>query len=91
MSTANGVVETAAWDEHGFGNCVRIRHEHGLETFYAHLKSYTVKAGEKVKKGQVIGRVGKTGKSVTPHLRYEVLLNGQPVPQLRDYLPEGAH
>lgn len=56
----------------GYGNCIVINHGYGYQTLYAHLSKTDVKPGQKVQRGQVIGRVGNTGKSTSPHLHYEV-------------------
>lgn len=60
----------------GYGNLVEISHNEEISTRYAHLESILVKRGQKVKKGQVIGTLGNSGGSITPHLHYEVLKNG---------------
>jgi murein DD-endopeptidase MepM/ murein hydrolase activator NlpD len=60
-----------------YGNVIYINHGFGYETRYAHLKGFAINAGDKVKRGQVIGYVGSTGTSVSSHLHYEVLFNGQ--------------
>lgn len=65
-------VETTQW---GYGKMVTIDHGFGYKTRYAHLKNFAVRKGQKVTRGQVIGRVGKTGKSTGAHLHYEVLKN----------------
>lgn len=59
-----------------YGNVIYVSHGHGFETRYAHLSAFNIKAGETVKRGQVIGFVGNTGNSVSSHLHYEVLYNG---------------
>ncbi len=74
IATANGVV-TRADEAGGYGNCVRIKHGEKFETRYAHLNGFNVKPGDKVKRGDVIGFVGATGLSTSPHLHYEVLQN----------------
>lgn len=74
---ADGVV-TFAGREGGFGRMVAINHGHGIVTRYAHLRSYQVKVGNQVKRGQVIAAVGNSGRSTGPHLHYEVLLSGVP-------------
>ncbi|NLK50421.1 MAG: M23 family metallopeptidase, partial [Candidatus Cloacimonetes bacterium] len=76
MAVANGTV-TEAHYAGGWGNQIRIKHPSGLITQYAHLSSIGVKRGQNVKKGQVIGRVGSTGKSTGPHLHFGLMKNGQ--------------
>ena len=63
----------------GFGLSVKIDHDYGYETVYAHLNSFNVRRGQKVKRGDVIGYVGNTGGSTAPHLHYEVHKNGRAV------------
>jgi len=65
--------------EGGYGNCIHIRHTSSLETWYGHLSRITVHEGQHVSVGDVIGRVGSTGRSTGPHLHYEVRKNGVPV------------
>ena len=55
-----------------------INHGHGIVTRYAHLTSYNVKVGQKIKRGDTIGLLGNSGRSTGPHLHYEVLLSGVP-------------
>jgi beta-lactamase regulating signal transducer with metallopeptidase domain len=62
-------------EEEGWGNLIVIEHGDGFETWYAHLKDFTVESGQVVEKGQVIGHVGTTGNSTGPHLHFEVRLN----------------
>ena len=69
-------VETTRW---GYGKMITIDHGYGYKTRYAHLKNFAVRKGQKVTRGQVIGRVGKTGKSTGSHLHYEVLKNDAPI------------
>ena len=71
VATASGQVVNVGFDVN-FGNCVIIKHKHGMYTLYAQLNSYRVKRGEMVSQGQVIGYVGNTGISTGPHLHYEV-------------------
>ncbi|MCC6461641.1 MAG: M23 family metallopeptidase [Saprospiraceae bacterium] len=78
QSTGDGVVVEAGW-HHGYGNCVRISHGYGYETWYAHMNKMTVRAGERITKGQKIGEVGDTGLSTAPHLHYEVHYKGNPI------------
>jgi murein DD-endopeptidase MepM/ murein hydrolase activator NlpD len=75
-STADGTVTHSA-REGAYGNLITIDHGYGLETRYGHLSKYDVRSGEKVKRGQVIGRVGSTGRATGPHLHYEVRVNGR--------------
>ena len=78
-ATGDGVVITAERSKTGYGNQIVIDHGFGYKTMYAHLQSFKVRAGEHVKRGQIIGAVGSTGKSTSPHLHYEVWKNNQPV------------
>ena len=71
FATGDGKV-TVAGREAGYGNCVDIDHGYNYLTRYAHLSEILVKPGEEVKRGQLIGKVGSTGKSTGPHLHYEV-------------------
>ena len=75
-ATADGVVAFAG-RQSGYGNIVKIRHEFGLETRYAHLASINVKVGQKVSRGDKIGGMGSTGRSTGTHLHYEVRLDGK--------------
>lgn len=76
-ATANGVVRTAANTGTGYGNHVVINHGYGYETLYGHMFRIKVKAGQRVKRGEIIGWVGSTGKSTGPHCHYEVHKNGR--------------
>jgi murein DD-endopeptidase MepM/ murein hydrolase activator NlpD len=75
-ATADGVVSHSA-REGAYGNLITLDHGYGLETRYGHLSKYEVKSGAKVKRGQIIGRVGSTGRATGPHLHYEVRVNGR--------------
>ena len=75
LATADGQVLRAG-RVGGYGNLVELRHAHGLTTRYGHLSKITVKAGQSVKRGDVIGKVGSTGRSTGPHLHYEVRNKG---------------
>jgi murein DD-endopeptidase MepM/ murein hydrolase activator NlpD len=77
-ATANGTVETAGWSG-GYGKMVEIDHGNGFSTRYGHLSEIDVKAGQTVKIGQIIGRVGSTGRSTGPHLHYETRVDGDAV------------
>jgi murein DD-endopeptidase MepM/ murein hydrolase activator NlpD len=81
-ATAAGTVRQAGW-ENGYGNLITIDHGFGLQTRYGHLLKYEVKVGAKVKRGDIIGRVGSTGRSTGYHLHYEVLANGKLVNPLQ--------
>ncbi|QHS55650.1 peptidoglycan DD-metalloendopeptidase family protein [Mucilaginibacter sp. 14171R-50] len=63
----------------GYGNCIKIRHANNLETWYGHLSKINVREGERVTVGDIIGKVGSTGRSTGPHLHYEIRRNGHPV------------
>ena len=78
-ATGNGTIEVAGQTGDGFGNHVVINHGYGYETLYGHMYKVKVKIGEKVKRGEVIGWVGSSGKSTGPHCHYEVHINGQEV------------
>ena len=82
LATAQGEVILAARDG-AYGLCVEINHGGGIVTKYAHLNKMTVDPGQWVKRGQVIGHMGSTGRSTGPHLHYEVRLNGVPVNPMR--------
>lgn len=75
-ATGDGVVKTIEYSRGGYGNMIVISHGFGYETAYAHMNKMNIKQGQKVKRGQVIGFVGNTGKSTAPHLHYEVRKNG---------------
>lgn len=76
-ATANGVVNTAGNLGNGFGNHVIINHGYGYETVYGHMFRIKVRSGTRVKRGEIIGWVGNTGKSTGPHCHYEVHKNGR--------------
>lgn len=82
IAPANGHVSIAA-EKLYIGNLVVIDHDHGRVTQYGHLKEILVNPGQEVKRGDVIGLVGNTGRSTGPHLHYEVLINGTPVNPLK--------
>ena len=63
----------------GYGNIVKIRHDFGIETRYAHLSRIRVEVGQRVSRGEHIGDMGNTGRSTGTHLHYEVRVNGRPV------------
>jgi len=78
-ATGDGVVISSKRSKSGYGNQIIIDHGFGYKTMYAHLQSFKVKPRTKVKRGQIIGIVGNTGKSTAPHLHYEVWKNNRPV------------
>jgi murein DD-endopeptidase MepM/ murein hydrolase activator NlpD len=78
-ATANGTVETAGNTGNGYGNHVVINHGYGYQTLYGHMFRVKVRSGQRVKRGEIIGWVGSTGKSTGPHCHYEVHRNGDPV------------
>ena len=75
-ATGNGTVKKTKKSRRGFGNHIVIDHGYGYESLYAHMQKYTVRKGQKVKRGDLIGYVGNSGKSTAPHLHYEVHKNG---------------
>lgn len=83
-ATGNGVVRKAGW-EGLYGNCIEIDHGFGYLTRYAHLQKIEVRMGQKVVRGQTIGRVGSTGKSTGSHLHYEVHVKGKVVNPINYY------
>jgi murein DD-endopeptidase MepM/ murein hydrolase activator NlpD len=78
-ATANGTVTTGGNTGNGYGNHVIINHGYGYETLYGHMVKVKVGPGTKVKRGEVIGWVGSTGKSTGPHCHYEVHKGGQKI------------
>ncbi|RBN50482.1 peptidoglycan DD-metalloendopeptidase family protein [Flavobacterium psychrolimnae] len=84
-ATGDGVVAKADNTASGYGNHIVIRHGFGYETLYAHLSKYKARAGQRVKRGDVIGYVGSTGRSEAPHLHYEVLKDKKVVNPLNFY------
>jgi murein DD-endopeptidase MepM/ murein hydrolase activator NlpD len=78
-ATGNGTVREASFSAGGFGNHVIINHGYGYETLYGHMVRMKVREGQKVKRGELIGWVGSTGKSTGPHCHYEVHVNGAEV------------
>ncbi len=76
--TANGTVVTASW-QGGYGNMVEVDHHNGFSTRYGHLSKIEIKAGQRVRIGDVIGLIGSTGRSTGPHLHYETRVNDSAV------------
>jgi murein DD-endopeptidase MepM/ murein hydrolase activator NlpD len=75
-ATGDGVVRTAGSSASGYGNHVEINHGYGYETLYGHMVRIKVRSGQRIKRGEIIGWVGSTGKSTGPHCHYEVKING---------------
>ena len=73
-----GIVQFAGW-YYGYGNMVIVAHGGGVTTHYAHLSSFDVEFGTRVERGTIIGRAGSTGRATSPHLHYEVRLDGNPL------------
>src|SRR5690606_33494646 len=84
-ATGDGVVELAANTSNGYGIHVVIDHGYGYRTLYGHMSKLAVKAGRKVKRGDLIGYVGSTGLSTGPHVHYEVFKNGERVNPINFY------
>ena len=78
-ATGDGVVELAEYNSGGYGNEIMINHGFTYETRYAHLSKIKVKVGQHVKRGEIIGLMGNTGKSTAPHCHYEVHKAGVPM------------
>ena len=78
FATGNAKVKFSGWKQ-GYGNTIILDHGFGYETVYAHLYKSLVRKGQKVRRSDIIGLVGNTGKSTGPHLHYEVRLNDHPV------------
>ena len=77
-ATADGVVVHASWGGQ-YGNLVIIDHGNGMETYYAHLSSFSVIEGQEIRRGETLGHSGATGRVTAPHLHYEVRIGGTPV------------
>ena len=84
-ATGDGVVIRADDGSSGYGNHIRIDHGYGYVTLYGHLSAYNVRAGQHVKRGDLIGKVGSTGRSEAPHLHYEVMKNGEHINPIHFY------
>lgn len=93
--TANGTVEKIDNNSRAHGKMIKIRHSNGYHTLYAHLSKISVRRGQTVEQGEIIGEVGNTGKSIAPHLHYEVHKDGEPVNPVHfffnDLTPEEYH
>jgi murein DD-endopeptidase MepM/ murein hydrolase activator NlpD len=76
-ATADGAIKVTGYSDGGYGNHVIIDHGYGYETLYGHMVRIKARKGQKIKRGEIIGYVGSTGKSTGPHCHYEVHKNGQ--------------
>ena len=85
-ATADGIVCEVDRDWGGYGKHVIVQHARGYSTLYAHLSDSKVKEGERVRAGQVVGEIGKTGRATGYHLHYEVRRNGAAI-NPRPFLP----
>jgi murein DD-endopeptidase MepM/ murein hydrolase activator NlpD len=90
MASGDGLITRARWCGGG-GNCIKIKHNSTYSTVYAHMKNFArgIKAGIRIKQGQIIGYVGSTGNSTGPHLHYEVIKNGTNINSQKLKLPSG--
>jgi murein DD-endopeptidase MepM/ murein hydrolase activator NlpD len=77
-AAADGIVEHASWGGQ-YGNLVVIDHGNGMQTWYAHLSRFLVVPGQEIRRGDILGRSGATGRVTAPHLHYEVRVGGTPV------------
>ena len=84
-ASGDGIIVRADYSSGGYGNIIIISHGFGYESYYAHLSKIMVKPGQKVKRGDLIGLVGNTGRSTAPHLHYEIRINGKPVNPVNFY------
>ena len=78
LATADGVINFAGWEK-GYGKLIKIKHDFGYETRYAHLSKISVSVGQKISQGDRIGKMGNTGRSTGTHLHYEIRRNGKPI------------
>ncbi len=84
-ATADGTVLQSGYRPGGFGKKILLDHGYGYQTLYGHCDEVLVKPGQQVKRGELIGKVGTTGLSKSPHLHYEVHVNGRPVDPINYY------
>ncbi|WP_452225260.1 M23 family metallopeptidase [Lacinutrix chionoecetis] len=84
-AAGDGVVERADSNSSGYGNHIRIEHGYGYVSLYAHLYKYNVGKNQKVKRGDLIGFVGSTGRSEAPHLHYEIFKDGERINPINFY------
>ena len=88
--TADGIVTFSDWSN-GYGRLVIVDHGGGIETYYAHLSRFFAHAGQGVRRGEVLGAVGSTGRVTAPHLHYEVRIGGAPVNPYRYLANAGVY
>lgn len=88
--TADGIVTFSDWSN-GYGRLVIVDHGGGIETYYAHLSRFFAHAGQGVRRGEVLGAVGSTGRVTAPHLHYEVRIGGAPVNPYRYLATAGVY
>ncbi|REG87545.1 M23 family metallopeptidase [Winogradskyella sediminis] len=84
-ASGDGVIKRADSRSTGYGNHIRIDHGYGYISLYAHLYKYNVKVNQRVKRGDLIGFVGSTGRSEAPHLHYEVFKDGERINPINFY------
>ena len=85
FASGNGIIKRADNRSAGFGRHIRIDHGFGYTSIYAHLQKYNVRRGQKVKRGDLIGYVGNSGRSVAPHLHYEIFKDGKRINPINFY------
>ena len=84
-ASGDGVVARADSNSSGYGKHIRIDHGYGYTSLYAHLYKYNVRKNQKVKRGDLIGFVGSTGRSEAPHLHYEIFKDGNRINPINFY------
>jgi murein DD-endopeptidase MepM/ murein hydrolase activator NlpD len=77
-TTADGVVVQAEMVSGGYGRLIIVDHGNGIQTYYAHLSKIMVRVGQEVRRSEIIGQVGTSGRTTAPHLHYEVRVGGTP-------------
>lgn len=85
FATGNGTISKVEKKRFGFGYHVIVDHGYGYETIYAHMSKISVRPGQKVQRGDILGLVGNTGSSTAPHLHYEVVKNGRKIDPVNYY------
>ena len=77
VAAGDGIITSTRNFKTGYGQCIRVNHNHGMESFYAHLSEILVKEGQYIKKGDIIGKVGNSGLATAPHLHFELTRDGE--------------